>query len=78
MITLYLLSRGSTSVSRNSIPSVIYLIRVRSLLLRSSKRIVYPTYFPNMSAIQYSQRQIERAHLVSEHSPYFRGNATGH
>lgn len=65
MITLYLLSRGSTSVLRNapsdlrterryitrkcphsrkSIPSVKYLIRVRSLSLTSSKRIVYPTW----------------------------------
>jgi hypothetical protein len=44
MMTLYLLSRGSTSVSRKSMPSVMYLMRVRSLDETSSNRMVYPTY----------------------------------
>lgn len=60
IITLYLLSRGSTSVSRKSIPSVIYLIRVRSLLLRSSKRIVYPTYFPKKHVKDTIQPKVDR------------------
>ena len=40
MMTLYRLSRGSTKVSWKSIPSVMYRIRVLSLLLTSSNRIV--------------------------------------
>lgn len=43
-MTLYLLSSGSIIVSRNSMPSVKYLIRVRFLSLTSSNRMVYPTY----------------------------------
>jgi hypothetical protein len=46
MITLYLLSNGSTIVSLNSIPSVMYLIRVRVGDDRSSNRIAYPTSSP--------------------------------
>jgi hypothetical protein len=38
MMTLYLLNSGSTIVSLNSIPSVMYFIRVRADV-RSSKRI---------------------------------------
>ena len=44
MITLYRLKSGSTIVSRNSIPSVRYLIRVRVGEERSSNLIEYPTY----------------------------------
>lgn len=40
MITLYLLSNGSTRVSLKSIPSVKYRIRVRCLSLTSSNLIV--------------------------------------
>jgi hypothetical protein len=43
IMTLYRLRRGSTRVSRKSIPSVIYKMRVLSFSLTSSKRMVYPT-----------------------------------
>jgi hypothetical protein len=46
MITLYLLNNGSTIVSLNSIPSVMYLIRVLVGDDRSSNRIAYPTSSP--------------------------------
>jgi len=47
MITLYLLSKGSTIVSLNNIPSVIYFIRVLVGDDRSSNRIAYPTSSPS-------------------------------
>jgi hypothetical protein len=47
MITLYLLSNGSTIVSLNSIPSVMYFIRVLVGDDRSSNRIAYPTSSPS-------------------------------
>jgi hypothetical protein len=47
IITLYRLSKGSTSISRNRTPSVMYRILVDLLLLTSSKRIVYPTCIHN-------------------------------
>lgn len=47
IMTLYRLNNGSTIHSRNSIPSVKYLIRVLSGDDRSSNRIEYPTSSPN-------------------------------
>ena len=47
MITLYLLNNGSTIVSLNNIPSVIYFIRVLVGDDRSSNRIAYPTSSPS-------------------------------
>ena len=47
MMTLYLLSNGSTIVSLNNIPSVIYFIRVRVGDDKSSNRIAYPTSSPS-------------------------------
>ncbi|SRR5258708_4184025 len=67
IMTLYLLSSGSRSVSRKSIPSVKYLILVRSLWLMSSKRMVYPTYLTkgfNMRCI-IIQRKSDHAPLTS-------------
>jgi hypothetical protein len=46
MITLYLLNNGSTIVSLNNIPSVMYFIRVLVGDDRSSNRIAYPTSSP--------------------------------
>ena len=43
MMMLYRLNSGSTIVSLNNIPSVMYLIFVRSGDQRSSNRIEYPT-----------------------------------
>lgn len=45
-MTLYLLKRGSTIVSLNSIPSVKYFIRVLVGDDKSSNRIAYPTSSP--------------------------------
>jgi hypothetical protein len=47
MMTLYRLSNGSTIVSRNNIPSVMYFILVRVGDDKSSNRIAYPTSSPN-------------------------------
>lgn len=47
MITLYLLNRGSTIVSLNSIPSVRYFILVLVGDDRSSNLMAYPTSSPN-------------------------------
>ena len=47
MITLYLLNNGSTIVSLNNIPSVMYFIRVLVGDDRSSNRIAYPTSSPS-------------------------------
>ena len=46
----YFYSLGSTVASLKSIPSVIYF-KIVFLDVRSSKRIEYPTYYPNSTSI---------------------------
>ena len=48
--TEYWLSRGSSIISRSSIPSVVNLIAVSSTLQQSSNRMLYPTYTPSQSS----------------------------
>ncbi|KAG5461090.1 MAG: hypothetical protein BJ554DRAFT_6771 [Olpidium bornovanus] len=68
MMTLYFESKGSRSASRNSIPSVIYLMRVVAASDLSSKRIVYPTLRGSNAQLS-SQKDLSPRHPFLPEAP---------